>query len=215
MSLIGTLEQFSLTNVLQRIERHEKTGLLTIRQGAQWIEFYIREGRLLCVGPLRTSATLGERLLQDGIISPTAFHETSRVLGDASKNESKTARTLMELRYVSRDDLRTWTIKNTTEVIKVLLIWTSGEIYFDDDVTPPVERLLVSMSISSLLETAAAALSAPVSAPVATPSVYTSIATTPVIPVQPVPQQPVRPAPHQPHRAPRTLHLLMLRVCRP
>ncbi|GHO89065.1 DUF4388 domain-containing protein [Dictyobacter formicarum] len=210
MSLIGTLEQFSLANVLQRTEGHKKTGLLTIRQGAQWIEFYIREGRLLCVGPLRTSATLGERLLQDGIISPAAFQEISRVLGEASKNEAQAARTLMELRHVSRDDLRNWTIKNTTEVLKVLLVWTSGEIYFDDNAPSPTERLLVSMSISTLLANATAALSP--SATVAKPSVYTSIGTTPVMPVQPVP--PMAPVPQQtgrpaspattPPRTPRT-----------
>lgn len=209
MSLIGTLEQFSLANVLQRIEGHKKTGLLTIRQGAQWIEFYIREGRLLCVGPLRTNATLGERLLQDGIISPSAFQEISRVLGEASKDEAQTARTLMEYHYVSRDSLRNWTIKNTTEVLKVLLIWSSGEIYFDDNAPSPTERLLVSMSISALLEDAMAALST--SAAAATPSVYTSIATTPVMPVQPVPpvvsgkHQAVRPAsPAVTPRAPST-----------
>ncbi|GLV57104.1 hypothetical protein KDH_39420 [Dictyobacter sp. S3.2.2.5] len=207
MSLIGTLEQFSLANVLQRTEGHEKTGLLTIRQGAQWIEFYIRDGRLLCVGPLRTNATLGERLLHDGIISPAAFQEISRVLGEASKNEAQTARTLMELRHVTRDDLRNWTIKNTTEVLKVLLMWTSGEIYFDEGAPAPTERLLVSMSISTLLSSATAALSTPT--PAVKPSVYTSIGTTPVMPVQPVPPMssaaaPATPQMTRPATTPRT-----------
>ena len=75
MSLIGTLEQFRLPNVLQRVEAHEKTGLLVVRQGAQWVEFYFRDGRLLCVGPVRTSATLGDRLLQDRVISQQVWQE--------------------------------------------------------------------------------------------------------------------------------------------
>lgn len=156
MSLIGTLEQFGLANVLQRIEGHAKTGLLLIRQGSQWIELYIRDGQLLCVGPLRTNATLGERLVHDRIISQTVFHETSLVLGDANGSESRTARTLMELGYVSRDELRNWTIHNTAAVLKVLLSWEAGEIYFDDDTPPPADRLLVSMSLSFLLTTAQA-----------------------------------------------------------
>ncbi|GCE25464.1 hypothetical protein KDA_09480 [Dictyobacter alpinus] len=187
MSLIGTLEQFSLANVLQRIERHEKTGLLTIRQGAQWIEFYIRDGRLLCVGPLRTNATLGERLLQDGIISQATFQQAARIVTDPTLSEPQAARVLMEQRYVSRDELRSWTINKTTDVFKVLLIWNTGEIYFDEHRDAPTDRLLVSMSISDLLESATAANARTASQPVTTPAVYTSIASTPVLPVQPVP----------------------------
>ncbi|GER86836.1 hypothetical protein KDW_09980 [Dictyobacter vulcani] len=200
MSLIGTLEQFSLANVLQRIEGHEKTGLLTIRQGAQWIEFYIRDGRLLCVGPLRTNATFGERLLQDGIISQATFQQAARILTDPALSESQAARALIEQRYVNRDELRSWTINKTIEVFKVLLIWSTGEIYFDESSDAPTERLLVSMSISSLLESATAANAMASASPNVTPAVYTSIAATPVLPVQPVPpmQTPGNPQPQVP-----------------
>jgi len=87
VSLIGTLEQFSLSNVLRRIEIHEKTGLLVVKQGEYWVEFYFRNGRLLCIGPLRTQATLGERLVNDRLISPQALHEIKRSLGDAKSSE--------------------------------------------------------------------------------------------------------------------------------
>lgn len=154
MSLIGTLEQFSLSNVLQRIEAHGKTGLLVLKQGAQWVELYVRDGRLLCIGPVRTNAHLGERLLQDGFISPTVLQETLLVIGAAEKSETRIAITLIDLGYVSRDELRAWAIQKAVAVIQALLLWGSGEIYFEEGQTPPAERLLVSIAFSQLLEQA-------------------------------------------------------------
>ena len=154
MLLIGTLEQFRLASVLQRVETYEKTGLLVLQQGAYWVEFYLRDGQVLCIGPLRTNATLGERLLQDGVISPRVLQETLLVLGAAEQNETRVARTLMELGYVSRDELRAWAIQKATDVLQALVLWQQGNIYFDEGTPPPAGRLLVAMSITSLLETA-------------------------------------------------------------
>ena len=188
MSLIGTLEQFNLSTVLQRVERHEKTGLLVLKnQGSQWIEFYLHEGRLLCVGPIRTNASLGERLLQDGVISPIVLRETLLVLGNNNPVESLMARTLMELNYVSRDELRSWAIQKAIDVLNVVLSWPSGEVYFEEDTLPPSDRLLVSMSISSLLESTSprspSQSSIPVSeSPQATPPPPISQALNPIYP---------------------------------
>lgn len=160
MSLIGTLEQLSLANILQRIEMYEKNGMLVLQQGETWVELYIRGGRLICIGPVRTTMTLGEQLLQEGIISPQALQDTYQALGRGQPNERHIALTLMERRYLGEEDLRAWVTKKALEVLKVLLTWTSGEIYFEEDVAPAPDRLLVSLSISALLS------SLPISTPV-------------------------------------------------
>jgi Domain of unknown function (DUF4388) len=151
LTLIGTLEQFNLANILQRVETYSKTGLMLIKQGVQEVELYFRDGRLMCVGPVRTSATLGDRLLQDGVISLHALQETLLVVGHAQYSETRMALTLMDLGYVSHEELRTWATQKASEVLQVLLSWASGEIHFDDEVLPPAERLLVALSITTLL----------------------------------------------------------------
>ena len=152
MSRIGTIETLHIASVLQRIETFTKTGLLVVKQDTKWVEFYCREGRLLCVGPIRTDATLGERLLRDGVISSQALQETMLALGTAVPSETRIALTLMDLGYVTREELRTWAWKKTSDVLSAVLAWSTGELYFDEDVDPPVERLLVSLSISALLD---------------------------------------------------------------
>jgi len=152
VSLIGTLEQFSLSNVLRRIEMHEKAGLLVVKQKDYWVEFYFRNGRLLCIGPLRTQATLGERLVNDGLIAPQALHEIRHSLEDAKSSETREALALMDLGYIDRDQLRTWAIQKATDVLRVILTWSSGDVYFEESTPPPADRLLVSMSVISIID---------------------------------------------------------------
>lgn len=181
MSLIGTLEQFGLANVLQRCEHFEKTGVLILKQGPSWIEFYLNAGHLRCVGPLRTNANLGERLLHDGIISQQVLQEVFIALQPlqlTELTESQFARTLLERGYVGRDDLRRWTINNTVSVLKVLLTWTTGEMYFDENTLPPADRLLVDMTLSSLLDLATTSFHAvPATAPISPQPQPTPVAT--------------------------------------
>ncbi len=151
VSLIGTVEKIHVASVLQRVETFSKTGLLVVKQDTQWVEFYCREGRLLCVGPIRTDATLGERLLQDNVISFEALRETMLAIGSAVPSETRIALILMDLGYVTREELRNWSAKKTEEVLAAVLTWSTGELHFDEDADPPSERLLVSLSISALL----------------------------------------------------------------
>lgn len=151
MSFIGTLEQLNLANVLQRLEAYAKTGLLVIKQEVQWVELYFRDGRLMCIGPIRGTSNLGERLLQAGVISPQALQEATLATGESQNDETRIALALMDLGYVSRDELRAWVAKEAVGVIQVLLTWSSGQIYFADGHQTPPGRLLVALSISSLL----------------------------------------------------------------
>ncbi len=151
MSLIGTLEQVSLSLVLQGIETRAKTGLLVIKQEEQWVELYFRDGRLMCIGPKRANATLGERLLQAGIISQAALQDALQSVGEVQLGETRIALTLMELGYVSHEGLRTWATKEATSVLKILLSWRNGVLYFKDGQQPPADRLLVALSCMSLL----------------------------------------------------------------
>lgn len=151
MSLIGTLEQVNLSSVLQRVETHSKTGLLIIKQDAHWVEFYFREGRLICIGPVRTNANLGERLVQDGVISSQALRQALLSIGSQQAGETRLALALMDLALVEHKDLRAWATRKAVDVLRVLLTWSGGEIHFQEEVQPPPDRLLVALSVASLL----------------------------------------------------------------
>ncbi len=151
VSLIGTLEQLNLSNILQRIEAYAKTGLLIIKQDKKWVELSFRQGQLMCIGPVRPDSTLGERLLQAGIISQQAFQEALYALGSSQHSETRTVITLIDLGYLNQESLYTWAAKEASSVLQVLLTWPAGEIYFEEGLQPPEDRLLVAFSITKLL----------------------------------------------------------------
>jgi hypothetical protein len=152
VSLIGSLEVIKLASVLQRIETHEKTGLLTIKQvGGTWVELYFKEGRLLYIGPLRTNATLADRLLYDGVISSQVYQEIVRVVGAEERSEVPFAKALMEHGFATQEQFRAWATQKACGVLQVLLSWTYGEIHFEEYAAPAPERLLVALSPAVLL----------------------------------------------------------------
>lgn len=201
MSLIGTLEQLSLANILQRIEMYEKNGMLVLQQGEAWVELYIRGGRLVCIGPVRTTMTLGEQLLQDGIISLQALQDTYQSLQGAQPGETRIALALMDRGHLGHEDLRGWATKKALEALKVLLTWANGEIYFEEDVEPPSDRLLVALSISTLLSSLPAPL--PLSQQPASNNFYHNnrqeqLRSEPAIPATPAPFAKLTPAQNAP-----------------
>ena len=106
MSLIGQLGQLNLSFVLQGIETYAKTGLLLVQQDVQKVELYFRDGRLMCIGPVRPDMSLGDRLLRAGVISPSALQDTLSALGIGQPGETRIALALMDLGYISHEDLR-------------------------------------------------------------------------------------------------------------
>jgi len=150
VSFVSTLEQLRLLEVLPRIEAHSKTGLLSVKQETQRVEFYFRNGKLMCIGPVRANAPLEERLLQAGVISSEALQESQRTIGP-QPGETRLVINLMDLGYTSRDDLRAWATQEACDVLRVLLQWRSGEVQFEDNVQPPNDRLLVALSPAALL----------------------------------------------------------------
>ncbi len=151
MLFIGKLGQYNLSNILQKAEAKAKTGLLIIKRNEQWVELSLRQGKLICIGPVRSHKTLGERLLQAGVISQQAFQEVAYTLGPAQQSEIRTAISLIDLGYLNQERLCAWAAKESTRVLEALLAWTTGEIYFEEGQQPPADRLLIALSIASLL----------------------------------------------------------------
>jgi len=191
VSFIGTLEQLNLVQVLQRIEAYEKSGLLVIKQREKWVEFYFQQGRLMCIGPVRANISLGDRLLQAGVISPQALQESMFTIGSNPPNETRIALTLMDLGYVSQESLRAWAAKEAIENLRLVLAWSAGEIYFEDGLQPSTDRLLIAISVVSLLPTPGSQM--PVPQPVYTQTTSVAAQELPVSVAQ-IPDTPGGPA---------------------
>jgi hypothetical protein len=153
VSLIGSLEQFDLANILRRLEVFAKTGLLVVKQGDIWVEFYFRQGQLVCIGPMRANTTLIDRLLQANLLSSQSLPQVRALIDPSESNETRIALALINGGYLSREILRAWASHETSQILRAILSWSTGEIYFEEEHPTPPDRLLVALSISTLLDT--------------------------------------------------------------
>ncbi len=128
MSFIGSLDQFDLSIILQRIESYKKTGLLVVKQGERSVELSFRQGQLLCIGPVRPDVSLGDRLLQAGVISREAYQEVVFTLGAEHYREVGAALTLIDLGHVNQQSLYSWAFAEAARVIEALIAWTKAQL---------------------------------------------------------------------------------------
>ena len=162
MSFIGTLDQFDLSIILQKIEEYRKTGLLIVKQGETAVELFVRQGQLICIGPVKPDVSLGERLLQAGVISPEICGPIEVALGELRYSENDAVNAYINAGCVNQQSLGRWALTEASQVLSAILAWEDGELYFEEDQPSPVYRLLIPLSMASLLP---AAPSLPPSAP--------------------------------------------------
>jgi Domain of unknown function (DUF4388) len=163
VSFIGTLDQFDLSIILQKIEEYRKTGLLAIKQGESAVELFVRQGQLICIGPVKPGVSLGERLLQAGVISPEVCGPVEVALGELRYSENNAVNAYIDAGCVNQESLRRWAITEASQVLHAILAWEDGELYFQENQPPPTYRYLLPLSIASLLSEMPPAPSAPVS----------------------------------------------------
>jgi cellulose synthase (UDP-forming) len=159
MIKVGVIEQRAFVGLLQRIEMHAKTGLLTLLHNTQEVELYFQQGQLRSIG-LQESPALGVRLVQAGVI---AQHDLQRVLHtlaaiDAHVRAPKecgdalVARILIHLGLISRERLNAWIIQEAVAILQELLTWSASEVSFAEGVQIPADRIpLVDNRINSLI----------------------------------------------------------------
>ena len=177
-----------LPQVFQRLEAYEKSGLLVIKQREKWVECYFQQGRLMCVGPVKTNINFAEQLLHAGVISPQALRELIFTTNTIQLDETHVALKLIELGHVNEESLRAWATTEATEKLQVALSWATGELYFEDGAQPPAGRLLIALSVMSLLPPLLSQVHVP--RPVSTASTVTQERPDPVTGVPVTPSNP-------------------------
>ena len=157
MIKVGVIEQRAFLSVLQRIESHAKTGLLTLIHNEQEAELYFQQGQLTSIS-LKKGPVLGERLVQAGIISQDALQEalltlltTDSTLATKNHGDALIAQTLLRLGKLRHEQLNAWMIREAIEILRNLLIWSESDVYFTEGVTAPPDRLILNYRVTSLI----------------------------------------------------------------
>ena len=127
MSLIGSLEDLNLGDILQIIYLSQKSGALVIRSEAGEGRISFREG-LVCGGVVKGGPTDLRGLLVDGgLIGETEFDSVA----DACEQAAALGPGLVERELISAERLESLLSESIEAAVAAMFQWSTGEFSFD------------------------------------------------------------------------------------
>ena len=135
MSLVGRLEDIALSDIFQILSIGRKTGTLVLKGSRGNALIVFKNGLVVRAETDDIDRTLGEDLLNAGIIKDTIFHLAAGV------KKKLPAKSIPEILYefgsINKDALEKITRKRIEKVVCQLLFWQDGDFQFElDDIDP-------------------------------------------------------------------------------
>ena len=135
MSLVGRLEDIALSDIFQILSIGRKTGTLVLKGSSGNALIVFKNGLVVRAETDDIDRTLGEDLLNAGIIKDTIFHLAAGV------KKKLPAKSIPEILYefgsINKDALEKITRKRIEKVVCQLLFWQDGDFQFElDDIDP-------------------------------------------------------------------------------
>jgi hypothetical protein len=135
MSLVGRLEDIALSDIFQILSIGRKTGTLVLKGSRGNALIVFKNGLVVRAETDDIDRTLGEDLLNAGIIKDTIFHLASGV------KKKLPAKSIPEILYefgsINKEALEKITRKRIEKVVCQLLFWQDGDFQFElDDIDP-------------------------------------------------------------------------------
>jgi hypothetical protein len=130
MALKGTLRDFGIAEILQLIGQQAKSGILHLTARDDEIHITLADGNVVGAESARRQARdrLGNMLVRAEIITN---EELEHALDLQKRSLRRLGDVLLDLGYLSMDELREMTALQTTETVYRLFAWKSGNYQFD------------------------------------------------------------------------------------
>lgn len=130
MPIEGSLEQFSLPEILQRVSMEKRTGILTVQGEDDIIAVSFREGEVVAADALNQTVEegLGQVLASEGLVSPRDF---ARIQAEHEAGGSQRVLDLLfERGLLDRERLLEALRAQTYRLLVQLLRWEQGDFKF-------------------------------------------------------------------------------------
>lgn len=131
MSLAGRLEDLALSDIFQILSVGRKTGTFIINGSKGTALIVFKNGMIVRAETDDLEKSLGENLLDTGIVKDTLFNMAVEVKKELPSKS--TAEILFDFGSVSREMLEKITRKRIEKVIYKLLLWEDGDFQFEPD----------------------------------------------------------------------------------
>ncbi|MFL5807665.1 MAG: DUF4388 domain-containing protein, partial [Roseiflexaceae bacterium] len=137
MALVGNIRDFGLSDFLYLVDRGYKTGCLHLNRADDSASLYFDKGKLVTAARKQSSEPVVELLQHKGKLTLQQAQHAIQV----HHNDGSTAlvQVLMQLDYITRDDLQRILQQHIEESVYGLFGWPDGEFRFEQGQHPELD----------------------------------------------------------------------------
>ncbi|MBN1878679.1 DUF4388 domain-containing protein [bacterium] len=148
MSLSGSFEGLSPSDLLQMLAWGAKTGLLTSMRNEERRHVFLKHGDVVGVTSSRYKDRLGAVMLRMNFITQQQFDD---ILNLQASNGRQLGEMFLDQHIVSESNLNTSLVLQAEDIIYDLLSWTEGDFSFEERELTAEEYKIKPIVISNLL----------------------------------------------------------------
>jgi len=149
MAIKGSLAEASLPDVIQLLTFSGKSGCLSVTDGRNFGNVFIKDGRIIYATILNKKQRLGDILLMKSIIDNETLSRALEIQKTAKKK--RLGEIFIEIGALTKDVLEKELKGQIEQTIFTMLTWETGYFNFEADLLPSHEEYTVQLSPQELL----------------------------------------------------------------
>jgi tetratricopeptide (TPR) repeat protein len=142
------LVEASLPEVIQLLAYSMKSGCLSVTDGRNFGNIFMKDGRIIYATILNRKVRLFDRMIDDNSLQKSVLDDALRLQKDKKK---RIGEILIELGALSRKDLEEQLRHQIEMTILTMLAWKSGYFNFEENLLPGPEEFTINISARELL----------------------------------------------------------------
>uniref|UniRef100_A0A7V1EGZ9 Tetratricopeptide repeat protein n=1 Tax=candidate division WOR-3 bacterium TaxID=2052148 RepID=A0A7V1EGZ9_UNCW3 len=148
MAIKGSLSEASLPDVIQLLSFSLRSGCLSVTDGKNFGNIFIKDGKIIYATLLNRKDRLGDMLVRKQVIDESILKSA---LEEQKRTNKRIGEILVENGYITKEILEKELANQIVETIFTMLTWETGYFNFEADLLPGSEDFLVQLSPQELL----------------------------------------------------------------
>jgi curved DNA-binding protein CbpA len=144
----GDVKDMTIPWLFQSLRAEKKTGTVIFSREAAIKKVYFQDGDVIFASSNLDSDRLGDFLLRSNKLTRAQFDASTEL---TKKTGKKLGAILVELGFISSQDLISGVKEQVKEIILSLFTWRNGNYIFDDSPLPASDIIPLQMSIGNLI----------------------------------------------------------------
>jgi len=150
LDLQGSIENFSLPEILQLVATTRKAGTLAIQNQNAIVMVYFKDGNIIyAYGPQQTYH-IGQLLKELEVLTPEQLEQAVKIQTE-SETSARLGEILIAQKFINRSELETVVKTQIEELLYSLLSWQTGSFKFYENQLPTEEEITVRLSVENVI----------------------------------------------------------------